>query len=69
MGTFLSPKDIKLHHFFQIFLGSMPLNPPSKGHGFTIMWLCAAYCFDTCKLTFQTKILTPYQILYTPRIH
>ena len=37
----------------------MPPNPPSKEHGFTIMWLCAAYCFDTCKFTFQKKNLYP----------
>ena len=39
--------------------------PPSKGHGFTIMWLCAVYCCDKSKFTFQKKILTPYQTLYT----
>ena len=41
--------------FFKFSWGSMPPDPPSKGHGFTIMWLCAAYCFDTCKFTFQKK--------------
>ena len=43
----------------------MPPNPSSKVYGFTIMWLCTAYCFDTYKFTFQKKISTPYQILYT----
>ena len=49
----------------------MPPNPPSKGHGFTIVWLCAAY-FDRGSRFFfmqiyisEKKILTPYQILYT----
>ena len=51
--------------FFKFSWGSMPPNPPSKGHDFTIMWQCTAYCFDTCKFTFQKIILTPYQILYT----
>ena len=34
-------------------------------NGFTIMWLCTTYFFDTYKFTFQKKISTPYQILYT----
>ena len=42
---------------YQIFLGEHAPKPPRKGHGFTIMWLCAACCFDTCKFTFQKKIL------------
>ena len=59
---------------FQFSWGSMPPDPPSKGHGFTIMWLyihvCAAYCFDTCKLTFQKKNLDPLSnSVYSPDIH
>ena len=27
--------------FFKFSWGSMSSNPPGKGHGFTIMWLCA----------------------------
>ena len=45
--------------FYKIFLGEHApkwAKPLSKlGHGFIIMWLCAAYFFDTCKLTFQKK--------------
>ena len=48
--------------FSQFSWGSMSPNPPRKGHGphgFTIKWLCAAYCFDTCKFTFQKINLGP----------
>ena len=44
---------------FSNFLGEHAPKLPGKGHGFTIMWLCAAYCFDTSKFSFQKKILTP----------
>ena len=56
---------------FQIFLGEYAPKPPySKGHGFTVLWLCAAYFFDKCKFTFQKKILTLLSnSVYSPGIH
>ena len=65
-----APKDIKLHPFFNFSWGSMPTDPPSKGHGFTIMWLYVQRIALThANLHFRKKILTPYQILYTLLIH
>ena len=56
--------------FFKFSCSSMPHRPPSKGHDFTIMWLCAAYGFDTCKFTFQKKYLDPLSnSVYSPDIH
>ena len=39
----------------------IPRTPLAKG----MASLCAVYCIDTCKFTFQKKILTPYEIPYT----
>ena len=53
--------------FLKFSWGSMPPDPPSKGHCFTIMWLCAAFWFDTCKFTFQKKNLDPLSnSVYSP---
>ena len=52
--------------FFNFSWGSMPPDPPSKGLGFTIMWLYVQHIALThANLHFRKKILTPYQILYT----
>ena len=59
--------------FFSNFLRvACPQTPYiySKGHSFTIMWPCAAYCFDTCKFTFQKKNLDPLSnFVYCPDIN
>ena len=58
--------------FLKFSWGSLPPNLPNKEHGFTIMWLyrCAAYCFDTCKFTFQKKNLDPLSnSVYSSGIH
>ena len=56
--------------FFKFSWGSMLPDPPSKGHGFTIIWLCAVHCFDTCKFKFQKKNLdTLSNSVYSPDIH
>ena len=53
---------------FSIFLGVACLQTPlAKGMAsLSCGYICAAYCFDTCKFTFQKKNLDPpIQILYT----
>ena len=36
--------------FFKFSWGSMPPDPPSKGHGFTIIWLCAVHARNSPRL-------------------
>ena len=57
--------------FFNFSWGSMPPDPPSKGHGLlSCGYICATYCFDTCKFTFQKKSLDPLSnSVYSPDIH
>ena len=53
---------------FNFSWGSMPTDPPSKGHGFTIMWLYVQRIALThADLHFRKKILTPLSnSVYSP---
>ena len=56
----------QIAQFFSNYLGVACPQILSKGHGFTIMWLCAAYCFDTCKFTFLDPLSNS---VYSPDLY
>ena len=54
-------KILNCNIFIKFSWVSMPPNGPNplSKVWLIIMWLCAAYFFDTCKFTFQKKNLDP----------
>ena len=54
--------------FFNLSWDSMSPDPPSKGHGLTIMWrlYVQRIALAHANLHFRKKILTPYQYCILP---
>ena len=57
--------------FFNFSWGNMPPDPLAKSMAsLSCGYICATYCFDTCKFTFQKKNLDPLSnSVYSPDIH
>ena len=72
MTLFKKKMKYKNCTIFSNFLGrACPQTPLAKGMAsLSCGYICAAYCFDTCKFTFQKKNLDPLSnSVYSPGIH